>query len=94
MIAKAVGKKDGKNLKVEYNDGKFLFDGLENILYESEMKFELGRRHPFGGTYFPDKDSDLNIINVIENYFFDFNTHVDFEDADIDEIESEAGRIY
>lgn len=94
MTAKAVGKKDGRKLTVEYVDGKFLFDGLENILYESEMKFELGRQHPFGGTYFPEKDSDLNIINVIGNYFFDFNTQVDFEDAEIEEMESEAGRIY
>lgn len=93
-MIKAKGTKDGKKIVITYNDDKILFDGKKNIVYELEMKFELLQRHVFGGTYYPESDTEpLNIINVLENYFFD-NTAVEIESDENYELPYEDGIIY
>lgn len=92
-MIKATGKKDGEKMTVEYDNGKFLFNGIDDVYYTDELEYELSLTHAVGGTYFPQKDEPLNILNVLENYFFD--EHADVEtDEQIEEMESEYGRIY
>ena len=95
MTIKATGQHSGKKLTVEYADGIFLFDGKRDVFYEDEIRYQLDRRPPFGGTYYPEKDGNLNIYNVIQNHFFDRTPVLDvLEDADFEEMESVPGRIY
>jgi hypothetical protein len=94
MKITATGKKNGKTVKLVYEDGEFTFNGEHNILYEMEIESHKQAGHPVGGTYYPQKDSPLNLINVIESYFFDRNAVVQVQGADIEEIPYEEGVVY
>lgn len=94
MKITATGQKDGKTVKLVYEDGEFTFNGGFNALYEQEIEWHRRAGHPVGGTYFPPKDSPLNLLNVIENYFFDRNTVAEITGAEIEPMESEEGRVY
>lgn len=92
MKITATGKKDGKTVKLVYEDGEFTFNGGYNNIYEHEIEWHRRAGHPVGEAYFPPKDSPLNLINVIENYFFDRNTLAEVAGVDIEPMESEEGR--
>lgn len=94
MKITATGQKDGKTVKLVYEDGEFTFNGGYNTLYEQEIEYERRAGHPAGGTYFPPIDSELNLINVIENYFFDRNALAEVTGVDIEPMESIEGRVY
>lgn len=68
----AKGKRFGKTIIVEYNDGKWLFDQQPNTYLEDEIKRLLQRRPLIGGTFVaPTVDDIRNTLNVVENWFFD-----------------------
>lgn len=69
-----------------------LFNGQENLAFEDEFKEELSAEHHMG-VYFPQKDSVLNYINVLENYFFDYNATATTNE-DVPEMEYEQGVVY
>lgn len=95
MILRAHGIKNGEKLEVEYNNGNFLFNGGESPLMNEEIQNLLRQRHAVGGTFFPDVKSDLNIINVVENWFFDKPVRaIEVSEENIETMESETGRIY
>lgn len=94
MTLKATGKKDGKVVTLEYNGTEFTFNGERNELYRLELEWHINAGHYVGGTYYPPKNSDLNILNVVENYFFDRNAVAEVTGADIEPMESVDGRIY
>ena len=89
----AEGTKNGKRLMVEYVDGTYLFNGKVDFLYETEIEYELSRRHTIGGTYYPERNETLNILNVIENWFFDRNVEAEVIDEEITEIPDD-GEVY
>lgn len=94
MKITATGKKDGKIVKLVYEDGEFTFNGRHKTIYEQEIEWHRKAGHPVGEAYFPPKDSLLNLINVIENYFFDRNTVAEVTGVDIEPMESIEGRVY
>lgn len=94
MKITATGQKDGKTVKLIYEDGEFTFNGGHRTIYEQEIQFECRAGHPVGGTYFPPKNSPLNLLNVIENYFFDRNAVAEITGVDIEPMECEEGRVY
>lgn len=89
----AVGERNGKEMEVLVtNNRSFFFDDKENIELERELKDELNMRHSMG-CFFPERDSVLNYINVLQNYFFDYNALVR-TDEEVEELEHEDGRVY
>lgn len=94
MKITATGKKDGKTVKLVYEDGEFTFNGKHKTIYEQEIEWHRKVRHPVGGVYFPPNDSPLNLINVIENYFFDCNAIAEVSGVDIEPVEYVYGRTY
>lgn len=96
MTIKATGKRNGIQITIQYVGGSFLFNGKINEEYENDIKEELSHRHFAGGTYQPKEKDDMNLINVIENYFFDrCAEEIEVHGAVIDEeMESIPGRIY
>lgn len=89
----AEGTKNGKRVKIKYGEGIFFFNGKVNYFYQEKINYELSKRHPIGGTYYPEKESILNVLNVIENWFFDRPVNAEVIDEDIQEIPSE-GKVY
>ena len=92
-MIRAKGKKNGKTLSVEYNDGEFRFNEKEDLSFEAEMIMLMNQRRPIGGTYFAEKaDDPLNIIETIRQYFFD--RPVDVETDEDVEMPCEEGVVY
>ena len=93
MWIRAKGKKDGKTLEVYVKESEFLFNGEKDNFMEKILDIELRQKPIFAGTYAPeDAYEDINIYNVLQNYFFD---KLDFIEAEgIKTMESEAGKIY
>ena len=94
MKITATGQRDGRTVVLVYDDGEFTFNGEYNTIYEHEIEWHRKQRYPVGGTYYPPVKSDLNLINVIENYFFDRNTVVEVAGANIQPMENVKGRVY
>lgn len=96
MVIEANGKRDGKELALRYDNGVFTFNGKRDSRLEEEIQWELSRCHIFAGTYAIDEKSDLNLINVIRNHFFDRNVEVKVSGAKIEgeEFDWVEGRIY
>ena len=92
-MIKAEGTKNGRQLRVEYVDGTYLFNGKVDFLYETEIEYELSKRHTVGGTYYPNRNDVLNVLNVIENWFFDRNVEAEVIGEEIPEIPNE-GKVY
>lgn len=92
-MIKATGNKNGRRLTVEYNEGRFAFNGKEDYRLEAELMIMLEERYPIGGTYYAENAmDDLNIINVLSNRFFDRT--VDVESDTREELPREEGDIY
>lgn len=71
-MIKAKGKKDGKNLSVEYNNGKFTFNGKADDILNAELDILLKSGLPIFGTYISDDTQDeINIVGKLREYFFD-----------------------
>ena len=96
-IIKAKGIRNGKPLAVTFlrvsGEDTYIFNHHLDESIESEIKTELKLRHPFGGTYYPEEQSELNILNVLENYFFDERPEIE-TDGEFETIPGEDGVIY
>ena len=93
-MIKATGIRGGKPLEVVYtNEHGVLFNGEYDELLLFGLDFELSMCHAVGGTYFPKRDSTLNILNTLQNYYFDYNADV-WTDEEIEEIPSVKEVIY
>ena len=92
-MIKATGYKDAQLMVVEYQEGEVLFNSVKNEELEEELNMKLNRGYPIGGTYFPNKDSPLNVVNVLRVFFFDKPADIE-TDEDIPTIPYEKGKIY
>lgn len=89
----ATGQINGTEIEVLITDNRnYLFDGKEDTRLEGAFKEELAAGHHMG-VFFPEKNSILNYINVLENYFFDYNTP-SRTDEKVPEMESMKGVVY
>jgi len=71
-MIKSEGVKDKKKMVVEYDNGKFTFNGKEDNIYEPEINILLKTDLPMFGTYCSiDPEDELNIVGKLQNYFFD-----------------------
>lgn len=74
-------------------DMTFLFDKHKDMIKEDYIRSEMAKRHLIAGTYTPEMNSMLNVLNVIQFHFFDdppdINTTGDFE-----EMPSDDGVVY
>ncbi|SCY69790.1 hypothetical protein SAMN02910292_02555 [Lachnospiraceae bacterium XBB2008] len=77
----ANGIKKEKRMTVSYEAGAFLFNGSENHLLEDEILQLVAERYPIGGTYYPEESDPRNVINVLQNHFFD--TVIDTQNMEI-----------
>lgn len=94
---KAKGKKNGVQMTVVFirvsGEDTYIFNHRLNMGLEDDIKAELKLRHPFGGTYYPEEQSELNVLNVLENYFFDERPEIE-TDGEFETIPGEDGVIY
>lgn len=44
---------------------------INRAMIEETIREEMEKQHVFAGTYIPPVESDINVMNVIENYLFD-----------------------
>lgn len=93
----ATGMKNGEMLEVYFsrikNTETYTFNHRYNVTLEAEIKDELRKRHPFAGTYYPEENSELNVLNVLQHYFFDSRPEIETQ-GDFEEMPSEPGVIY
>lgn len=93
---RAQGIREGKGVLVECDftgDGiEFLFNGSQDIDLEGAIRDEMEEHHPMAGTYFPETEK-LNLINVLDGYFFDSNPDIEVE-GEVETMPNEEGLIY
>ena len=97
-MIKAEGKFHGNDLSVicmkEDEELFFLFNKSVDKGHESVFRNIMKERHPIAGTFFPEEESMLNVLNVIQFHFFDEKPYsVEVKD-DIGEIPFEKDVIY
>lgn len=95
---KAEGKFHGNKLSViclkEDEELFFLFNsGIDEGL-ESVFRNILKDRHSIAGTFFPEEESMLNVLNVIRYHFFDDKPSSVEVEGDIGEIPHEPNTVY
>lgn len=97
----AKGKKADRIITItatKDDEGAVMYDisGCDPIFYDSYidlLKFELDKRYAFAGTYIPkEPDEDVNILNVLQNYYFDELKEITAND--IKPIPHEEGVVY
>lgn len=73
IIAKGIY--EGMKLEVvcveRENRLSFLFNKHQDPVKLNLLREEMKKRHPIAGTYIPDKEDMLNVLNVFKYYFFD-----------------------
>lgn len=81
---------------VTLKDGKINISGRGMDNTELQIRFDQlnSLPCPIGGTYFPEKDSLLNIYNLLANYFFDSQVEPDVLEGEIEQLPYEEGRVY
>ena len=93
---KVIGEKDGKPVAVVFDIGESVditFNGKTDFAEESQLLFEIERRHPFGGTYFPSRDS---YEYYVAGCYYYLDKVISYESDGVPSavMESEKGRIY
>lgn len=71
---KAVGIKDGERVIVyccEMDNIAFLFNNLKNSYMEQDMRNLMKRRYAIAGTFYPETESMLNVLNILQYHYFD-----------------------
>ena len=90
------GEKDGKPVTIVFEIGETVditFDGKTDFTEESELLFEVEKRHPFGGTYFPPRGSFEYYVAGCY-YYLDKVIYAVTDGVSSAVMESEKGRIY
>ncbi len=94
-MIRAKGKRNGREMTVEFSDGVFLFNGRKNPALEYDLRWEMDELHSFGGTWYPEKADDIrNILNCIANWFFDRPAEDVECTEEIEGLPSEVGVVY
>lgn len=89
----ATGKINGKEIEVVITDKRnILFNDKEDLILEDDFKQGLDSGY-HRGMYYPERDSVLNYINVLENHFFDLPV-VAKTDEEVEEMPFEEGVVY
>lgn len=92
-----VGKHFGVNLSIccvkDEEELFFFFNNREDEFLETEFRNILKLRHSIAGTFFPEENSMMNVLNVIQYYFFDSTPEITIE-GDIGELPFEENKIY
>ena len=101
MVIVAKGKKCKREITIKVtkdDDGMVLYDvsGCDpkyEEAYIDLLKMDLEKRRPFASTYTPqDDEEDVNILNVLQNYYFDELKEITAND--IKPIPHEEGVVY
>lgn len=72
MYILAKGTKFGKKIRIEVKNKTILINNKSEGIMHNILKAELNQMPVFDGTYIPqDPFEDVNIYNVLQNYFFD-----------------------
>lgn len=71
----------------------FFFNKGKDPALEEVFRMILKERHPIAGTFTPDEESMLNVLNVVQYHFYDDVPSVEVE-GDIGEMPYEDGMIY
>ena len=72
IIAKGI--KDGLQLEVicaDIDGIRFLFNNLKDELREREIRRMMAERPLIAGTFSPDENSMLNVLNILQYLYFD-----------------------
>jgi hypothetical protein len=97
-IIKAEGRFHGRKMSViclkEDEELFFYFNKSIDKGIESVFRTILKKRHPIAGTFSPEEESMLNVLNVIQYHFFDDKPSSVEVEGDIGEIPLEEGKIY
>lgn len=95
---KAIGQYHEQTVEVmciDMGDGlQFLFNMGKDPALEAVFRRILKERHPVAGTFSPEEESMLNVLNVIQYHFFDDAPSSVQVDGDIEEMPYEDGMIY
>ena len=86
IIAK--GKICGNTVKISYKDGVIKSAGLDDLI-----NFALEQVEPIGGTYYPEKDSPLNVYFAFKECIFDEEPQMEVI-GELPAIPYEEGVIY
>lgn len=97
-MIKAEGKFHGNDLSIicmkEDEELFFLFNRSVDKGLESVFRKIMKERHPIAGTFCPEEESMLNVLNVIRYHFFDETPSSVEVEGDIGEIPYEPNMIY
>ena len=72
----------------------FFCNGFEDPTLENRIRTMMKERHLISGTFIPDEESMLNVLNVLRFYFFDGNPSLVESKGNIGELPFEDGKIY
>lgn len=91
MLIEATGIRNGKKTTVKVVNGTILIDG--DIILNEIDEMDLMAQHPLAGTYYPEPDSETNILNNLHFHFFDDPPKIKTE-GELEEIPYKKDRIY
>ena len=95
MIIKAVGKRNGKKVKVtaEYIGGGLWYIDTDDKKSNADFYAEMMMGHPIGGTYFPEEGSPLYVLAPMHGSWFFDNEDVEITaDEYIEELENDGSK--
>lgn len=70
-MIRATGQFNKEEMTVEYNNGKFWFNGQEDEWLEDYIRDLMKERFHIAGGVTPEENSLANLVNVLQVYFFD-----------------------
>jgi hypothetical protein len=91
MLIEATGIRDGKKTTVKVVNGAILIDG--DVIISEIDKMDLTAKNPIAGTYYPEPDSETNILNNLHYHFFDASPDINTE-GEAEEIPYDKDVIY
>ena len=93
---KATGIRDGSPMTVicvESDGILFMFNNIQDRFYGRMIREEMKKRHLIAGTFTPEENSMLNVLNVLQYYFFDEPPEIETT-GEFEEMPSEDGVVY
>ena len=93
---KAEGIRNGQHITVfccKINKIKFLFNTIIDPDKEQDIRNLMERRFPIAGTYYPETESMLNVLNVLQYHYFDEPPEIVTE-GEFEEMPYEKGVVY
>ena len=93
--AKGIYERRGLEVVCAEQDGKmiFLFNNHKETTTEKKIRAEMKKRHVMAGTFSPEEDSMLNVLNVLQHHFFDEPPEIETT-GEFPEMPGELGVVY